>query len=494
MSKIDILQKLKFGERIAEEETESLINYFVETEDWRRLYDGEVDVIYGPKGAGKSALYTILEKYREDLFFHKSIILTTAENPRGNTVFEGLTVAPPTGENEFVQLWKLYFLIITITIFNEWKVKNKFFDKLNEHLEDAKLIPRLPSLKAIFKAVREYLSKLDSVSPTIEMDSITGNVSAGMKITFSQPTDAEHELGFVSVDELYELLENGLKESKFNLWISVDRLDVAFTENLELETNALKALFKTYRDLSSLEHLKIKIFLRDDIWRRITEDGFREASHITKTLTILWTRESLLNLIMRRILNNPEIVEYYNVDVDKVMANYEMQENLFYILFPDQIDVGDKKPKTLDWILTRLRDGKGIIAPRELVHLFNEARQEQVKRIQRGQHDLEDETIIGRQAFKDALNAVSKVRLQQTIYPEYPSIKPYLELLEGEKTEQTHVNLSQIWKTSDLETTKLIKKLLDIGFFEIKGDRANQRLWVPFIYRGELKMSQGKSD
>ena len=37
-----------------------------------------------------------------------------------------------------------------------------------------------------------------------------------------------------------------------------------------------------------LEHLKFKIFLRSDIWNRIMEGGFREASHITKTADLEW--------------------------------------------------------------------------------------------------------------------------------------------------------------------------------------------------------------
>lgn len=59
MDKLELLQTVKFGERIAEEELEYLQKYFVQTEDWRRLYSGEVDVIYGSKGSGKSALYSM---------------------------------------------------------------------------------------------------------------------------------------------------------------------------------------------------------------------------------------------------------------------------------------------------------------------------------------------------------------------------------------------------------------------------------------------------
>ena len=30
------------------------------------------------------------------------------------------------------------------------------------------------------------------------------------------------------------------------------------------------------------DNIKLKIFVRDDIWQRISEGGFAEASHITK--------------------------------------------------------------------------------------------------------------------------------------------------------------------------------------------------------------------
>ena len=54
MDKLGILKSVNFGQRVAEEEGESLASYFVETEHWRRVYSDEVDIVYGPKGSGKS--------------------------------------------------------------------------------------------------------------------------------------------------------------------------------------------------------------------------------------------------------------------------------------------------------------------------------------------------------------------------------------------------------------------------------------------------------
>lgn len=496
MQKIDILKNVKFGERIAEDEIEYLSNYFVTTEDWRRLFENEIDIIYGAKGSGKSALYAILDSKYEELF-DRNIILTPAENPRGNTVFEGLTANPPTSEIEFVRLWKLYLLVITVSVFDDWGVKNKKFDDIKNILEDSNLIPVQKGLKSILKVCRDYLKQIitiESVQPGIDLNEVTGlPTNVNLKVSFREPSMNEQKTGIRSIESLYDILENALKEANYSLWIAVDRLDVAFAENTELEANALRALFKVYRDLSPYPHIKLKIFLRDDIWRRITTDGFREASHITKSLTITWNRETLVNLIIRRILSNDIIIKEYSVDVDKVLSDYTAQELLFYRLFPEQIDIGDRKPKTIEWILGRVKDGKGIIAPREIIHLFNESKQEQIKRLEVAQNDLEHEWLIGRISFKRALDKVSKIRLEQTIYAEYPAQKEFIQKLEGNKTQQSIETLSEIWSIDSDQTKKIAKELVEIGFFEERIE-SKHPFWVPFLYRNELKMIQGRAE
>jgi hypothetical protein len=59
------LTRAKFGSRVAEDETEWLRSYFVETEEWRKVFNGDADIVYGAKGAGKSALYSLLVAEKE---------------------------------------------------------------------------------------------------------------------------------------------------------------------------------------------------------------------------------------------------------------------------------------------------------------------------------------------------------------------------------------------------------------------------------------------
>ena len=94
-----------------------------------------------------------------------------------------------------------------------------------------------------------------------------------------------------------------------------------------------------------------------------------------------------------------------------MLVSSEAQTNFFFRLFPDQVDVGPNKPTTLDWLLTRTRDGTQLNAPRELIHFLNSLRGEQMRRYELGDADPDGEPLFARAAFKDALPEVSEVHL-----------------------------------------------------------------------------------
>ena len=68
-------------------------------------------------------------------------------------------------------------------------------------------------------------------------------------------------------------MERGLAQANFEVWVLLDRLDVAFAETHNLEKNALRALFRVYMDFGGLTKIKLKIFIRSDIWQDIVDEG-----------------------------------------------------------------------------------------------------------------------------------------------------------------------------------------------------------------------------
>ena len=96
--------------------------------------------------------------------------------------------------------------------------------------------------------------------------------------------------------------------------------------------------------------------------------------------------------------------------------------------------------------------------------------------------------------FREALPEVSTVRLEQTLFAEYPELKPRLIALEGAKPTQSVESLAVIWQV-DAETAQgIASHLVDAGFFESRGSRSEPDFWVPFLYRPALNMVQGTAD
>lgn len=485
----DVL-KITFGDRVAENESQDLSAYFIKTEHWEKVRSGNADIVFGSKGAGKSALYTLLFKQAAQLQ-QEGTTLISAEKPTGQTVFSEIKNTPPTTEGEFITLWKIYLCQLIIQQLIEDNNCTEEANDVKNKLVEAGLIEEKNTLKRLVNSAMSFARRIINLE-SVEGGATPDGVITG-KITFRTPTAEKHKLGFVSVDELLENLNGFLTRKAFRFWVLFDRLDVAFDQDADLEKNALRALFKTYRDIEDLEAICLKVFLRDDIWKRITDEGFRESSHITRTTTISWSPQSLLNLIILRAIKNPQISGEYIVDPAIIEQSHSEQRSLYYKIFPEQVDIGEKQSDTFDWILNRVRDGLGNAAPREVIHFHNEVVNCEKESAAIGTRKIEHPNVFSRQSIKAATSEVSKVKTEQNLFAENSHLKQYILKLDGNKAEQNLETLSILWEKS-LEEAKLITaELVFVGFFEQRAARDEGIYKIPFIYRPYLRVTQGKA-
>lgn len=495
MSKLAVLKSLNLGQRVAEDELSELARYFVETSQWSDMLAGRKDVVYGPKGTGKSALYGLLN-LQADPLERSGVILASAENVKGATVFKGLVSSPPPSESSFIFLWKLYCLVLAGKALQDRTVKNDQANALIAALQKAKLLIPDASLASAFRSAQSYFKGLltrdvAAVEYGLSIDPATGLPTATRKTEF-RDTSQQQGLDDVPVDALLETADKAFERIGTKLWILFDRLDVAFVDSPDLERNALRALFRTYNDLRSLDNIVLKIFVRDDIWRRISEGGFAEASHITRTTSIAWTEQGLLNLMVLRLLNSPELLDMLGLKAAEIKADFEEQVKLLQAILPDKVDTG-KNPDTFEWMVTRVKDGLGISAPRELIHLFESIKDLQIKRLERGEPEPPDRQLFDRAVFKEALKEVSRVRYAQTMVAEYPDLKVYMDRLDGQKSEHGLDSLQALWQVSPEKAATVAERLVSVGFFEKRERKGATSYWIPFLYRGALKLVQGRA-
>jgi hypothetical protein len=156
MERKELLRSISFGARVAEEETSELATYFVETDQWDRLFRGAVDVIKGDKGTGKSAIYSLLLDKSSELF-DKRILLIPAERPQGAPAFKELTTDPPATEDEFMGLWKLYILTLIARSADDYGINSIYMRELKGRLIDQGLLESDFDLIRVLKKSLQYV-------------------------------------------------------------------------------------------------------------------------------------------------------------------------------------------------------------------------------------------------------------------------------------------------------------------------------------------------
>jgi len=494
MNKLNILENINIGSRVAEEERDNLNKYFIETNEYKRTLKDEVDIIYGAKGTGKSALYLSILKNYKKLNDDENIIVIQAESMQEASAFKSVVEDPPTSENTFRNIWKLYFLVLLYENFVSKYIFNRNY--IRQVLFDSKLLGKDRSLMEVFSDAYRYIknNSINSVEAKMSLDTNTGipNGISG-KITFSDTVDGINK-GSVNIDKLFDSINNLLAKKKKRAWLMLDRLDSVFEGNDTLEENAIRGLFKAYLDMKKFSLIREKIFLRTDIWDKITKKGFREASHITRTANIEWTEQSIINLIVKRFTENEFITREYGIEKEKIISDYKNQENLFYKIFPEQVEKSEKKPVTIKWIITRTSDAKGIIAPREIIHLIIEMVALQVTYLKMGKDNTEAGNLFERSLFKLALDKVSTVKIEQTLFAEYPDMKEYIQKFIQQKATNSLESIIRIIGKSKDKSTEIIDRLIEIGFFTKTQTDGKAFYNIPFLYRPYLNSIQGKSE
>jgi hypothetical protein len=119
--------------------------------------------VYGAKGSGKSAIYSLLQKRKPELN-ERGIVIIAGENVRGTPVFKDLIADPPASEEQFRNLWKVYLLSLIGSTIARVDMQGPHARRVVEALEGAKL-------EALQKALRAELLDLHTAGAEQETGS-----------------------------------------------------------------------------------------------------------------------------------------------------------------------------------------------------------------------------------------------------------------------------------------------------------------------------------
>jgi hypothetical protein len=263
----EILQALNIGSSVAEHD-QALERYFVETATFQALVSGEKDIVAGDKGTGKTALYKILQGRHALLPELREVEVLPAFNPVGNPVFQRLAEGEAFHEGEYIAIWKAYVLAlagnwILAAYDGEFTPKMEALDRI---LTATGLRASDDSAVTVFSQLVNLVRRL--AKPTSAEIAISwtpgGSPIIAPRVEFSD--EEETEVARIEHDHALSVFNDVFEEIGFSVWLVVDRLDEAFQGFPEAEIPALRALLRTYLDLLVFPRVRLKLFVRKDLF------------------------------------------------------------------------------------------------------------------------------------------------------------------------------------------------------------------------------------
>jgi hypothetical protein len=519
VDKSEVLKSLEqmFDVTNAERESPSLSTYFVETKAWDRLVKGRADIVKGVKGSGKSALYQLLRKRQPEMAELQRVLIVAAEEPLGTSVFGQVlsqlqedsreASGGHTGEArasashaEFSDLWRLYFLVLILGKIRDLERKDAAVKARLKKMSDyGHLVNALRHASLLAKDVRSPFNLGQTLTRVMQA------VHARVKFVvpgFEAELQADGAKGQAarahgSTHELFGLLQGLLDSLDLTAWVIIDRLDDAFeNQSSSLEAIGLNTLLKTYKYLDGFSRIRLKIFVRSDIFTRILADPFadRNLEKIEAEITIAWEPEQLVDLVIRRMLQSTAVHKLYRLSPEQVHActkGYLAQRQLFDRIFPPRIDDMD----TLLWICSQLENGSGDVTPRTFLKVVHFAIERQDDR----RVDAEGEALVDVSSLKWAQARSSEEYYTKAFRAEHATLRDFAQALHGCHAGNTLGKLHAIWMNIPRHHRMTLQAarqaaidLTESGFFsQHKADDGYH--WVAPLYRAALDIKPGSS-
>lgn len=503
----DLMDSLTVGSSVAEQD-DFLEEAKIETPIFGDLIDDKIDLILGTKGSGKTSLFRLIYEIRKPLLDKVQLLIVTGVEPQGDAVFKLFTPDfKKFSEEDFENFWKIYIINL---IYNNFLIEPKFqtllspckkeiADFINECARIG--VPQIQKPSNLQDLVARTLAAIrprpiKKIKTGIEYNVETPTLfKPSIEIEYEAPTRPESQLP-VYVSNIGVLLEKILKRINYRIWILLDRLDVVFEHGSDLEFIALRGLLKAYesfqvRSGKTSKALRVKIFLRDDIFDFITSpEQFRKISlhkaaklgaltHITARATktpLEWTQEQIQQLLLKRLFLSPTMRSYFKTSQDDLNKE-STRKAVWNQIFGEKIEPGKKRPDSISWIYTRLSDSRQQVTPRSAIDFLIGTIDEQRRFF--NLNKIDQERIFSFQAVKQGVVTASNQKYIQETKNEYPKIIPLVERLKGRSAK---ISISEIKKIFGKDYTQILSELKRIGILSQIG----QEYKVAFIFRAAL--------
>ena len=418
------LKNIDFGKDEAEQDI-NLHKYFLRTSAYTACLSGKKFVVIGRKGAGKSAIFTLLN---DELSKTQSIIQITPDQYSWSTLRSyketGISV-----EHAHTNAWKLTILSSII-----WK------------LTETQALKPSGKLISYYKFFKEYYNPSDNnwfLNITEKAKQILEGVQIdGFSFDFGSSVGTPLKI----VNELKVILKSEWPKSQ-KITVLFDRLDDSW-DATDDSKYLLIGLFKAAAELNSFfkDMLSCIVFIRSDIYNNLIfddQDKIREYEQ-----QIIWDSESLVKLICERVRVS--------------LSSEKTDEDIWNSMFSEKSYRSKASPEK--YLIDRT-----FKRPRDIISLVRSVVEKAIEnnhdRIETTDTRLVEEEKYSESKYKDLIIENQK---------QYPYVKDLLDSFSSRLHIITMEEIRELCDTFiqkkkiDSSPDQLIRFLFNIGFLGIK--------------------------
>jgi len=331
----NLISSIGFGDPMAENEFQNLSKYYLQTDEFGRALRGEVNLVVGRKGTGKTALFSQVRNHKRS---NKNNIVVDLK-PEGYQLLklkeDVLGYLSAGSKAHLITAFWEYLLYL--------EVCHKVLQKDSElHLRNHVLYESYQILSTLYDS-NPYIGEGDFSERLAELsNAISQEYSAKYGDDVQTKLMAEDVTSLIhshNIREIREHLSNYLKH-KNETWILFDNLDKGWTTHglttgdITILRCLLDAARKIQRDMSRTGHeFHVVVFIRNDVYQLLMEESADFGKELRATLD--WNDPDLLREMLRKRLVENDMSEdasFYQLWAQVFVTHYKGEETSQFLI------------------------------------------------------------------------------------------------------------------------------------------------------------------
>jgi hypothetical protein len=258
----------------------------------------------------------------------------------------------------------------------------------------------------------------------------------------------------INVENFLQEADRLLREQERRVIVALDRIDETFKYDRAKQEAVVQSLLQAESRISQFQNLRLVILIRTDLFELY--DIQEKNKLISRTLTLDWSEEEWLQVLVKRVLVNKPIkglASRLTLPDGSIQTGAALRT-----LFPPEIE-----GQPIDrWLIDSVRNGNGDIPPRLAILLLHLARELS----DRPDESISTLPIFSLKALEQAMTKVSDLSFSEVVNDFKVASSFVLNCRAGKLVSFSLSQVESLFDPSEGEISEQVRLLERLGFLE----------------------------